>query len=114
MTPGERRNLVHGWYALTEQMDEAWKSWRELGVSIESPFPDVAWRMHEEYTKLIEQVVGVDDHNWLSWFKYDRPKGCAELRFSGATYQVSSLSDLLDVFDAEYPLGQEAEIKVKG
>src|SRR5574343_754925 len=106
MTLDERRNLVLKWEEATARLDGSWTAWRDLGVQVEAPFPEAAWRMHEAYTSAVEALAGLKGDGWLSWFHYERPQGSAAVRVEEREYQIRTLDDLLDFFDAEYPCSE--------
>lgn len=103
MTP-TIRELVVPWYEHMTALDKAWESWRALGVNIEAPFPDAAWRISEAYTesvaKRLEGLYGVDScgraGTWLSWFMYEIPKAGGFAKVDGQEFHIIDLDDLID------------------
>ena len=60
MTP-TIQELVEPWFKIMTALDNAWDSWRDLGVGIEAPFPDAAWQLSGAYTKSVEMLL---NHLW--------------------------------------------------
>jgi len=103
MSAATIRELVEPWHKDMTALDNAWGSWRDLGVGIEAPFPDAAWRLATAYTESVEmilnQIYGID-YGWLGWFMWEKPKGQSEVVFEGRTFGIVTLDDLIEMLNA--------------
>ena len=104
MTKPTIRELVLPWYEHMTALDTAWRSWRELGVNIEAPFPDAAWRISDAYTKSVSdrlyELYGVGpcgrSGTWLSWFMYEIPKAGGFVRVDEKEFHIITPDDFID------------------
>ena len=101
MTP-TIRELVEPWFKIMTALNHAWGSWRDLGVGVEAPFPDAAWRLATAYTESVEMILnhiyGIDGA-WLDWFLWEKPKGQSEAVVDGRTFGIATLDDLIEMLN---------------
>lgn len=94
--------IVTEWYSHAVKLDESWESWRELGVKIESPFPEAAWKLFDGYTVSCERELasfhGIGDNHWLHWYRYERGFGESVVKVDGAEYVVDDRISTLVAF----------------
>jgi hypothetical protein len=109
LTPEQRRAEIIKCLDLVEALEYAWEGWRELGVQIEAPFPDTAWRISSAYIELMEKRHGAGD--FISWWHYENRDGKPRkiVIADGKTYTLKTRADFLDYLDAEYPIPQPEE-----
>ena len=101
MTP-TIRELVLPWYEHMTALDEAWESWRALGVNIEAPFPDAAWRIATAYTESVEarlhSLYGID-WGWLGWFLWEKPDQQSTVTFDDKSFNIATVEDLIEMLN---------------
>ena len=105
MTPEQRRIEINKCLDLVEALDAAWEPWRELGVKIEAPLPDTAWRIAEAYIDEVEDKLKVWSE--LQWWLDLNSKGLlsyATKSGESKAYTLKTRADFLDYLDAEYPV----------
>jgi len=97
------RELVEPWFKTMAALDNAWGAWRDLGVGIEAPFPDAAWRIATDYTESVEMLLnhiyGIDGA-WLDWFLWDKPKGSGKAIIDGVEWNIVTLDDLIEMLNS--------------
>ena len=102
MTP-TIRELVESWFKDMSSLNHAWGSWRDLGVGVEAPFPDAAWRVATAYTKsvemLLDHIYGIDGA-WLDWFIWDIADDGGKAIIDDVEYSIVTLDDLIEMLNA--------------
>jgi hypothetical protein len=106
MTQRTIRELVTEWDQVMTTLDDAWKSWRDLGVNIEAPFPDAVWRMASKHTEITEYILereyglamNAPNSGWLSWFRWERPR-VAGIKIDGKEFKIKTLDDLIEMLE---------------
>ena len=104
MTP-TIRELVEPWFKIMTALKHAWGSWRDLGVGVEAPFPDAAWRLATAYTESVEMILNhlydIDiDYGWLVWFFWEKPEGRGIAIVDDVEWNIVTLDDLIEMLNA--------------
>lgn len=74
-TEEERAQLITTWYTRVKQYEDIRVQLDEIfGCSPESKYHDAVDRLAQEYTYVVEQLIG-DENQLLSWFFYDNDLG---------------------------------------
>lgn len=74
MTPEEKLKLLETWLARYRALDAAMDQLIDAGLDPECPLHDAAFRVFDEYTRLVGEKVG-DRGEWLGWWLYDNDQG---------------------------------------
>jgi hypothetical protein len=102
MTP-TIRELVEPWFKIMTALDNAWDSWRDLGVGIEAPFPDAAWQLSGAYTESVgmhlNHLWGIEGA-WLGWFLWDKPEGSGKAIIDGVEWNIVTIDDLIEMLNS--------------
>lgn len=93
---GERikliKDLVKQKESLEAEMGELYKFGMYLNLF------DTVWRVFEDYMECVSKLVG-DEHDWLSWYLYDRPEDDPRCKINGEWRVVRTVEDLVRVID---------------
>jgi hypothetical protein len=96
MTKEEKMQLLKIWEKRTENLNTQWEEFAAFtGARSDWPFGDAIWRMWEDHTKIVSDLLECDPDE-LFWYCFDNQLGeqGLECEFNNETREIRTLADL--------------------